>query len=404
MKVRVKGAIRDLLAFRGLAATRRKRIERSSRDPMPRDAVGALARRLHPAKQHLVISDVCDETRSAKSFRLVPDTELGTERVAHFRAGQYLSVKADVNGTRVTRPYSISSGPCEAVGADGGYEITVRKKDGGFVTDHIWAKWGEGTKVTTSGPAGFFYYEPMRDRPSIVGVAGGSGITPFRSMAREIVHGDLNVDLTLLYGSSDEDDIIYFDELQALEAASVGRLRVVHVLSCDEISLPGCEQGFISAGTIGKHADIQECSIFVCVPQAMYRYVADELNAFGLPRRRIRREAYGEMDSALEDPSFPAELVEAEFSLGVQMGSATYKVPARAAETILVAFERANLATPSQCRSGECGFCRSLLVAGDVHVLRDTDGRRAADREYGYIHPCATYPLSNLELVVPRDV
>ena len=66
--------------------------------------------------------------------------------------------------------------------------------------------------------------------------------------------------------------------------------------------------------------------------------------------------------------------------------------------------ERANLAPPSQCRSGECGFCRSLLVSGEVYVLPDSDGRRAADRQFGYIHPCASYPLSDLEVTVPRDL
>jgi len=403
VKVKVKGAIRDLLAFRGLASNRRKRIEKSPGTPMPPDAAGALARQLHPALQHLVISEVRDETRSAKSFRLTPDVDMGTERVACFRAGQYLSVKAEVDGVRVTRPFSISSAPFEALGDSGAYQITVRKKDGGFLTQHIWATWGAGTRVTTSGPAGFFYYEPMRDCRTIVGLAGGSGITPFRSMAREIVYGGLGADLILFYGSSDEDDIIYFDELKDLEAASNGRLRVVHVLSCEKVSLPGCEQGFISADTIRKYADIEECSVFVCGPQEMYRYVADELGTFNLPARRIRREAYGEMDSVLDDPGFPADLADAEFCLRVQMGSATYEVPARASEAILVALERADLAPPSQCRSGECGFCRSLLVAGEAYVVPETDGRRAADREYGYIHPCASYPLSDLELIVPRD-
>jgi len=79
-------------------------------------------------------------------------------------------------------------------------------------------------------------------------------------------------------------------------------------------------------------------------------------------------------------------------------------VPARAVETLLVAMERAKLAPPSECRSGECGFCRTLLVEGDVYVSPESDGRRAADQQFGYVHPCSSYPITDLEVTVPREI
>lgn len=136
----------------------------------------------------------------------------------------------------------------------------------------------------------------------------------------------------------------------------------------------------------------------------MYRFVADELAAFDLPARRVRREAFGELDHILSDPQFPADAADRTFRVRVHMGGLTRDVPARARETILVAMERANLAPPSQCRSGECAMCRSLLASGDVYVRPETDGRCAADRQYGYIHPCATYALSDLAIRIPRGV
>ena len=83
------------------------------------------------------------------------------------------------------------------------------------------------------------------------------------------------------------------------------------------------------------------------------------------------------------------------------MNGVSSEIPARATEPILVALERANLASPSLCRSGECGFCRSLLLAGEVFIPPFGDHRRAADRKLGYLHPCASYPLSDLELETP---
>jgi ferredoxin-NADP reductase len=404
MKVTVKGSLRDMLAFRGLAGKRRKRFAKSPATPLPPHPVNVLAENLHPARQDLVIASVRDETASARTYRLRPAAGPGNGGLAYFRAGQYLSVKAEVGGVAVARPYSISSAPSESLGGDGFYELTIRRKDNGFLTQHIWETWAKGTPVTTSGPCGFFYHEPMRDGKELIGLAGGSGITPFRSMARELVHGSLDASLTLFYGSDDEGDIIFFEELKELEGASAGRLKVVHVLSCDEVTLAGCEQGFITAETISRHADVDASSFFICGPQAMYRFVAGELTAFNLPPRRVRREAFGELDDIREDQAYPGDATEGPFRLRVHIGGLTTDVPARAGETVLVAMERAGLAPPSQCRSGECGFCRSLLIAGEVHVRPETDGRRAADKQYGYIHPCASYPLSDLEVRTPRAV
>jgi ferredoxin len=102
-------------------------------------------------------------------------------------------------------------------------------------------------------------------------------------------------------------------------------------------------------------------------------------------------------------PDFPPEAAGQTFRLQVQIGGLSTEIPARGSETLLVALERANLAPPAHCRSGECGWCRSRLVRGQVYVNSKGDGRRAADRHLGYVHPCATWPLSDLEIQVPRS-
>jgi len=403
MKVNVKGHIRDLLAFKRLVPRRKKRIARAPAEPLGPDPVNQLARRLHPDRQHLIIAQTRDETRTTRTFKLVADPDSDADRLATFRAGQYLSLNVAVDGVRITRPYSISSAPFEALGAGGFYEITVRRAQDGFLTPHMWDSWAVGTQIESSGPCGFFYHEPLRDAGQIVGLAGGSGITPFRSMAREIAYGELDAHLLLIYGSSDEDDVVFYDEFKELEQTAPDKIQVVHVLSCAEVSLEGCEQGFITADVIEKYADVDSSSFFICGPQAMYKFVEEELAAFDLPARRIRREVFGELKDVTQSPGFPQQLADETFRLKVHIGGVTTQVPAKATETILVAMERANLAPPSQCRSGECGFCRSRLVSGDVYVSPESDGRRAADKQFGYIHPCSSYPITDLEISVPRE-
>ena len=101
---------------------------------------------------------------------------------------------------------------------------------------------------------------------------------------------------------------------------------------------------------------------------------------------------------------FKEKYAEKSFKIKVQIGNFMKEIPALSTESILVAIERANLAPPSKCRSGECGFCRSLLISGDIYVVPISDWRRAADKKFNYFHPCASYPITDLQIKVPRNV
>ena len=88
------------------------------------------------------------------------------------------------------------------------------------------------------------------------------------------------------------------------------------------------------------------------------------------------------------------------FSLKLLALGEEQTIPLRADEPVLTAIERAGIAAPSRCRSGECGWCHSLLKAGKVYIPKDADGRRLGDIKFNWIHPCVSYPLSDVELCV----
>lgn len=393
---------KDLRRFMSLVPDREKRIKEAPSDPIIKDPINDLARKLHPERQYLVIDNIKDETKTTKTIRLIPDPDSETKELAFFRAGQYLSLKVEVNGVLITRPYSISSSPKDAL--KGFYEITIREEEDGFLTTFIWKNWNVGTKVVSSGPEGFFYHDNIRDLNEIVGIGGGSGITPFRSMAKAIIEGALDAKITILYGSSNEEDIIFYDELKELENNNPDKLKVVYVLSCEEITLEGCEKGFISSEIIQKYVAVEECSFFVCGPQVMYEFIDKEMEKLKIPLKRYRKEAFGEIKNIVDFPGYPTEMIGKTFNIKVHMEDITKEVPALANESVLVALERANLAPPSKCRSGECGYCRSLLISGDVFISPVNDGRRKADEKFNFFHPCSSYPLSDLEINIPKEI
>jgi len=135
----------------------------------------------------------------------------------------------------------------------------------------------------------------------------------------------------------------------------------------------------------------------------MYDFVGMELTALGVPPRRIRREAYGEIKKPERFPSYPRGASGKTFSITVRLKEGSVVIPADAGESVLIAVERAKLAPPSACRSGECQFCRSLLLQGEVWVSPESDARREADKQTGYFHPCASFPVSDLEIVLPGN-
>ena len=79
------------------------------------------------------------------------------------------------------------------------------------------------------------------------------------------------------------------------------------------------------------------------------------------------------------------------------------EIPAKANESLVVACERAGIVLLTDCRSGECGFCRTKVLKGEFYVCPENDGRRAADRDFDYVHACATYPLSDMTIKIPIE-
>ena len=384
------------LDFTKMNPTRQAKIEAAPAKALPATdsyVPNRIAKALHPGVQHLKVAKVVGHGAEVKTFWLEADEEKGTKALAWFSAGQYLSVSLEIGPMKLSRPYSLSSSPREAL--EGHYSLTVKRVEGGLASNYILDNWTVGTEVTASEPLGVFTYEPLRDAGTVIGIAGGSGITPFRSLAKAIADGDEDANLILLYGSRTMADAIFQEEFKALEGE---KFRLVNVLSHEE--QPGCEHGFITAELIQKYAPQGDYSLFLCGPQAMYNFVDKEIEKLNLRRKFVRHELFGEYFGPAKEADYPAG-VAPEFKVTVRIAGNEQTITAPADTSILRSLEAAGIAAPAHCRSGECGWCHSRLVSGEVYTPKSVDGRREADYIYGYIHPCCAFPLSDLVIEVP---
>ena len=227
--MKVKGFLQDVGGASRVTKARLAAFADASPVAVNEDPIGAVAREWHPGKIDLVVTQIRDASKTAKTLRF---EKVGGGKLPPFYAGQFMVVDFPMGQSFISRPYSISSAPWQARQDNGFVEITVRRSKGdGFICDHVNDDVKVGDVFRGMIGCGQFYYEPLRDAKHVVALAGGVGITPFASMAREVAHGTLDVDLTILYGSVSSDDITLYEELSALEGEKV---HIVHVLSGDE--------------------------------------------------------------------------------------------------------------------------------------------------------------------------
>ncbi len=392
--IRVKGFLKDIKGVNTIMALRRGNRTDASARPDPKDFVREMADFLHPAEMKVRVVSVRDASPTSRTFRF---QAVGRE-IPVFQCGQYVNFRLKIGESLLSRPYTISSAPCEARGKDGFFEITIRRNVPYLVPDFFFSHVHKGDVLDANLPFGTFYWEPLRDTKEIVALAGGSGITPFHSMAKEIMNGKMkDCRLTILYGSVKANDIVLKDELDQIEKACPN-VKVVHVLS-DEPKWKG-EKGFISKEIIRKYSGENTTYMF-CGPLAMFSFVKKALDELGVKSRRFRHDVVNNPADVSTLPGYPKGTEKKTFRIRVLRGIQEDVISANAAEPVAVALERSAIAIDTHCRNGECGFCRSQLLSGDIFVSPIGDGRRMMDKEMGWFHACSSWPLSDLTIRIP---
>lgn len=208
------------------------------------------------------------------AFRFTPAQPL------RWTAGQFIRVELphanpDEEGTK--RWFTVSSAPYEGI-----VQITTRVTDTTFKQAlHALPIGGELQLI--GKPDGDFVWEDA-EKP-LVFVAGGIGITPFRSILRQRAHDALPLDVTLVYGSRTE-DTVFREELESY-AATDTNFALQYV-----IGRP------LSAEELGKLVPaLNDSIVYVSGPEPMVEALSDELVKAGVPDAQLRQDAFPNYDA-----------------------------------------------------------------------------------------------------------
>ncbi|MFX0043903.1 MAG: flavin reductase family protein [Candidatus Hodarchaeota archaeon] len=362
------------------------------------DGLENLCNRIHPEKQMLQVSDIQQLSHDTKLYRLISANP--NKLLAPFRAGQYIGLTVEINGVRTSRAFSLVSSPNQLAY----YELGIKRKEGGFVSPYILDNIKVGDILEATDPMGNLYYNRVFHGKDLIFIAGGSGITPFISMLRDISERMLPLNVWLIFGCLTEKDILFRKALQDIKSRR-SNIRVKYILSEPEPGWTGA-CGFITKEEIlNEIGSVANKYFYVVGNRPMYFFIEEQLKAMGVPRHRIIYEAFGVPDDIIEVIGWPENIdaskkvnISVEFFKQGKKQKETFE--AQCIEPILNSLEREKelgLEVNNGCRSGECALCRTKLVSGKVFVPPEVIIREI-DQEFGFIHPCISYPLTDIHL------
>jgi ring-1,2-phenylacetyl-CoA epoxidase subunit PaaE len=323
-----------------------------------------------PRFHRLKVAEVKRETPHAVSLSFSPPPDLIPDFA--FTPGQYLTLRATMDGEELRRSYSICSGPDEPA-----LRVAVKEVDGGAFSSWINHELKAGDEIDVMTPTGRFGLpDGFSDGRVHVAFAAGSGITPILSILRGVLAREPSSRFFLFYGSRTVEDVMFRDELDELKDRRLGQLGVFHVLSREEQDISILNGHLDDAKvrqllkTVVPAASVDHA--FVCGPEAMIETLEATLHDLGLTDEQIHVERF----------------------VSAHGGAPRAKPkPAPEGEAILDAAIRAGIDLPFACKGGMCCTCRAKLVEGSAHMDVNYSLEKR-EVEAGFVLTCQAKPTS----------
>ena len=331
---------------------------------------------------------------SIVSFDVPPELRA----VFGFTQGQYLTLRANIDGQDLRRSYSICAGV-----DDGELRVGVRRVKGGAFSNWINERVCPGDSISVMAPQGrFFVPIDPASRRHHVGIAGGSGITPILSIMKTVLAREPQSRFTLIYGNRMLRSTMFKEELEDLKNRYMTRLSLQHVFSDEPTDSP-INMGVMNREKIGEFLATVVPSptidhVYVCGPFQMNDEAEAALLAAGVPEAAIHIERFGVAlpagapVGAVVHEAQPGDAEQARVFIirdGMQRDFEFRKDQ----PSILDAASAAGLEVPFSCTSGVCGTCRCKVVEGEVRMERNF-ALDKAEVAAGFVLACQAHPLT----------
>lgn len=349
----------------------------------------------------LAIDEIREETSEAYSLFFTPTDPDWLS----YLAGQYLTIKVDIDGVEYRRAYSLSSAP----GQEDQLRISIKRVEGGIVSNYLIDQLQAGDTIEVMRPMGSFVIKPQVDRGRCyVLIGGGSGITPLMSILKTILHEEPLSVVYLWYGNRRYESIMFREELEDLSRTYGNRLFITHCLSQPPANWQGTE-GRIDQEKVYEWisdlfmTDEHRKRYYLCGPTGMMDAAERAFDKHAVNPSDIHREWFAApvpteeqvadtyRTDSIEPSNPPAPMHEAQDIL-VRLDGETATISVAANQSILEAIIDAGMDPPYACQSGVCTSCMAKVTSGTVS-MDEAMGLSESEQEEGYILTCQAHPL-----------
>lgn len=342
----------------------------------------------------LTIQNIIQETANAVSIVFtIPENLKENYR---FNAGQYVTLKAIIDGAEIRRAYSI----CSSVKSNELKVAVKAVKNGTFsvyATQHLKI----GDTIEVHEPEGNFILEPKNNK-NYIAFAAGSGITPVLSMIKTSLEDNETASFTLIYGNRLETDVIFKEELDTLQQKFTNRFNLHYIYSGQHIT--NAQFGRID-NTITTYfiRDIYKSihfdNAYLCGPEAMIQTVSQTLKDSGFSDSQISFELF---TSSSENKN--SDFVKnGEAQVTVLLDDETFSFTMNQSDSVLSAALRNQLDAPYSCQGGVCSSCLAKITEGTAIMAKNTI-LTEVEVEEGFVLTCQAHPTSSRIVVNYDDV
>lgn len=311
-----------------------------------------------------------------------------------YKPGQYLTLQFTLNREKVRRSYSLCSSPK----GEESLRVGVKRVKDGLVSNHINDNVKEGDMIEVLPPDGRFFADVKKDNYKTYFLfSAGSGITPVLSILKTVLLAEKHSYIHLIYGNSNQDSIMFKDELDALQEQYADRLIVVHSLSRPKTNWWGSEELEYRKGRVDKDAIkwfvdtyppyAQDAEYYICGPGKMIENTETALKSIDVPDSRIFVESFGGGDKKSDVKG----VVNARLKAKIYGSDASTTIAE--GKTILRALIDAGFDPPYSCEGGVCSTCKCKVLKGEVKMHNNM---ALTDKEVdnGYVLSCQSIPMS----------
>lgn len=303
-----------------------------------------------------------------------------------FVPGQFLTIRTNqqAHDKPLIRTYTLSSAPSDSL-----YRISVKRESGdnikvapGLVSTHIHDQWRVGTLIQAKSPRGVFTLDTAQTRPALL-LAGGVGITPMISMARQVANEGVRTrnlrPLTVLHVSQTIAQRVFAKEFTDLQSTSNNAIRYRSLISQPETGEVQHRdyhlQGYITADLLKSLLPLDDYDVYLCGPPAFMQSSYKIVRQLGIADARIHAESFGAARLTRDTDANTITTYRSNKSLDAEVASTAivsftqsqFEQPwTPEAGTLLELAEQHGLSPKFACRNGVCGSCLVKIKSGGV--------------------------------------